>query len=246
MAAIYSSSYLTIAATHAADGQKGSCSIRWTAGEGLLDLPRMSPEARKIIVNLSKEGQESQVLVRPGYHLANEDIQSLDLVSKMRSPLLTRAWALQERLLSTCILHLHAEEMIWECKGCSACECTFLDPPNSPNESVDGVNHPIHNDDGQLYPEKAASYRSFLKPHIHSLFVQLCGGYRNPGVKKTTWFTVISQYAKVGLTKETGRLIALSGLASAVSKYRNPDDSYLAGMWKEDLGQSLLGGSMGT
>jgi Heterokaryon incompatibility protein (HET) len=241
MAAIYSSSFLTIAATNAADAQKGCFSTRWTVGHGLLDLPRMSPEAIEITVDLSKEGQEGQVLVRPGYHLSHEDNNSLHLVSKMISPLLTRAWVLQELLLSTRILHLHAEEMVWECKGCSACECTFLDPPNSPNESIDSVAHTMHNDDGQLYPERATSYQSLLEPYIHSEFAQLCGGDRNPGVKKTTtWFTVISQYAKLGLTEETDRLIALSGLASAVSKHRSPDDSYLAGMWKEDLGHGLF------
>ncbi|KAF1951235.1 hypothetical protein CC80DRAFT_509097 [Byssothecium circinans] len=45
------------------------------------------------------------------------------------APLLTRAWAYQERLLPVRTLHLHAEQLIWECKSGLRCECGSLDHP---------------------------------------------------------------------------------------------------------------------
>jgi hypothetical protein len=44
----------------------------------------------------------------------------------------------------------------------------------------------------------------------------------------------------MALTQESDRIIALSGLANTVSKHRNPGDRYLAGMWEEDLDESLF------
>ncbi|KAH8881797.1 HET-domain-containing protein, partial [Thozetella sp. PMI_491] len=42
-------------------------------------------------------------------------------------PLLTRAWCYQERLLSPRLLHFTRGELMWECAGASACECTSLE-----------------------------------------------------------------------------------------------------------------------
>lgn len=74
MAGIYSSSYLALAATHAASGKQGCFSTRWTMGSSQLDLPRMRSKAITIPFDLSEEGQEGQVFVRPRHHLAHEDI----------------------------------------------------------------------------------------------------------------------------------------------------------------------------
>jgi hypothetical protein len=42
------------------------------------------------------------------------------------SPLLTRAWAHQERLLSPRTVNFHAAEMIWDCGEGFSCECGQL------------------------------------------------------------------------------------------------------------------------
>ncbi|PVH68832.1 HET-domain-containing protein, partial [Cadophora sp. DSE1049] len=39
------------------------------------------------------------------------------LIPRWDVPLMTRAWAFQERLLSPRILHFHAEELVWECRA---------------------------------------------------------------------------------------------------------------------------------
>jgi hypothetical protein len=43
-------------------------------------------------------------------------------------PLATRKWALQERLLSRRIVHITAQDLVWECRGCMIqCTCGRLD-----------------------------------------------------------------------------------------------------------------------
>jgi hypothetical protein len=43
------------------------------------------------------------------------------------SPLLTRGWVFQERLLSPRVLHFASQELMWECMEESWCECMEID-----------------------------------------------------------------------------------------------------------------------
>lgn len=47
-------------------------------------------------------------------------------------PLLSRGWVLQERTLSTRVLHCCDTELIWECREKTTCECGDLDSDKSP------------------------------------------------------------------------------------------------------------------
>jgi hypothetical protein len=47
-------------------------------------------------------------------------------ISKDFSPLLQRAWVLQERVLSSRVLHYTHDELVWECLETTDCECAFL------------------------------------------------------------------------------------------------------------------------
>ncbi|KAH8900567.1 HET-domain-containing protein, partial [Thozetella sp. PMI_491] len=53
----------------------------------------------------------------------NHSIQSPPRMRQRSLPLFDRAWAYQERLLATRILHFATGEMVWECKEVMACEC---------------------------------------------------------------------------------------------------------------------------
>ncbi|KAF4610363.1 hypothetical protein G7Y89_g15757 [Cudoniella acicularis] len=53
--------------------------------------------------------------------LSDRYYSSMD--NPVESPLFSRAWAFQERLLFPRILHFHSEELVWECKGYMYCEC---------------------------------------------------------------------------------------------------------------------------
>ncbi|KAK4466898.1 HET-domain-containing protein, partial [Cladorrhinum samala] len=113
MASVYSDSYLTIAATGSKNGD-GGCFFERSPG---LSLSRLS-------------------YVHQDEHPVHAQYSSFDLLDShsdltwsryaLKQPLLRRAWCFQERLLSPRVLHFHDQEMVWECRTTTACECGFL------------------------------------------------------------------------------------------------------------------------
>ncbi|KAH9207793.1 heterokaryon incompatibility, partial [Leptodontidium sp. 2 PMI_412] len=68
----------------------------------------------------AKDGSEGLFRERkPVQILASDDTQD----SSTFNPLLTRAWAFQEKLLATRIVHFADHELVWECKETQRCEC---------------------------------------------------------------------------------------------------------------------------
>jgi hypothetical protein len=106
---IYEDSYLTIAATSAADATKGLF-IQHERDSLVLDITGTT--SAKIPFRVI--GLES--LWHPDFHI---DLDR-DLVLW---PLLFRAWVFQERSLSPRVIHFNQYELIWECREERLCEC---------------------------------------------------------------------------------------------------------------------------
>ncbi|KAI9640558.1 hypothetical protein NHQ30_010856 [Ciborinia camelliae] len=124
MGKVYSNSYLTIAATAGINPQKGLFLDRWTQ---MRHYSQQSPITFSVEdVDISCDKYPTAIL-RPQLWLG-EDQLSLDHRAAYKrvqenSPLLTRAWAFQERFLSPRTLHFHCEELIMECKSENQREC---------------------------------------------------------------------------------------------------------------------------
>ncbi|KAL5318025.1 hypothetical protein ACEPPN_015129 [Leptodophora sp. 'Broadleaf-Isolate-01'] len=56
-----------------------------------------------------------------------------------RQPLALRAWALQEQLLASKMVHFTTKEIIWRCRECLGCECLELDHKYSTDAEHDDV-----------------------------------------------------------------------------------------------------------
>ncbi|KAH0559295.1 hypothetical protein GP486_004187 [Trichoglossum hirsutum] len=113
MASIYQNSFLTIAATHSADGDGGCFSKR----------PRSSTDSREIYKG--KGVVPAGVIVRrrlPDHRMS----VYFDGISS-KSPLHSRAWCFQERLLASRTIQYAEDELVWECKTKTWCECMDLD-----------------------------------------------------------------------------------------------------------------------
>jgi len=101
MGQIYEGSYLTIAATRTQNGKDGYFSDR----------------------------KSHQELYQGFFVRMLHDRSFLTTYPQLRAdraehnPLFLRAWCLQERLLSTRVLHYAADELVWEFKTCTLCEC---------------------------------------------------------------------------------------------------------------------------
>ena len=131
-------------------------------------------------------------------------------------PLTSRGWALQERLLSTRIVHYTAEELVWECKSETWCQCGRI-----------GRNLK------QTARESWAEARGkLLKQELEASL----GG--NAGAVVDMWKLLVFQYTSRRLTYQSDRLPALSGLAKRFRRYGMGE--YYAGLWEKKFAEQLL------
>ncbi|KAI6089955.1 CNVH-domain-containing protein [Hypoxylon rubiginosum] len=131
-------------------------------------------------------------------------------------PLLTRAWVYQERRLSPRILHFCGNELVFECKQHTACECDSV--------AVDSFK------DRDSWTK---AYETYYATH-HDV----------TKVDDTTkieheWHSWVRAYSRLNLTYVSDRLPAISGVAQQVKERREahnmPTGRYLAGLWEETL-----------
>lgn len=169
-------------------------------------------------MSLTHPDQDNGIYVRPQLHLAHDRFKQTENATEHLedAPLLSRAWAFQERLLPTRTLHFHAEELVWECKSGVSCECGEID--SEQNQAVDTTSPKT----GWLKKSLAIASRS--ESSMQSL------GY--------IWLDIVSEFSRLRLTVEADRMPALSGLANSLST--TTLGSYLAGIWSNDIARDLL------
>ncbi|KAF8849481.1 HET-domain-containing protein, partial [Acephala macrosclerotiorum] len=102
-------------------------------------------------------------------------------------PLLHRAWAFQERLLSTRVLHFCKTELVWECMETWTCQCGSFYPSQNLKKSIAGHKQP---EVDTVVAEESTSLGS--------------------------WANIVEGYTKLDLTYESDRLPALAGLAEHI------------------------------
>jgi hypothetical protein len=131
------------------------------------------------------------------------------------APLNSRSWVLQERLLSPRVLHFAANQLYWECSGQEACE-SF--PGGLPDEFGEQFK--------QLLPFSGM-------PNVE-------GRQENSRGPYLVWDQVMKTYSAGNLSRQSDRLVALSGIARKLQRHVIPHDTYLAGLWKADMPFQLL------
>ena len=208
MPSIYENSYLTLAATWS-DTSTGGCFSQASSAY----------RARELTV-ADRRGNSHKIFVRrhlPHWLMADPRYGLRDQTAEF--PILGRAWVLQERLLSPRILHFGRHELIWECIEGAACECSFLD-------HLEDKYH-----DKLIHHENLLRVGNGLLQSLERDSVQRAGGGE-------CWRTLVTRYSRMGLTYETDKLPALSGLAKQMN--RVTEDTYVAGLWKRSLPIDLL------
>lgn len=211
MRAIYQGSVCTIAATAASNSQEGCF---W--GRSLCVI-------QHCIVHIDLEG-----LLPGDYILELENYRDRILEE---SPLLQRAWAFQERVLSPRVLHFGKTQFIWECLELEACE-------KYPG-GINGVDKlPV-----SLSAFHKGKYTPILETSMTSTRLATAEQETpNPilSVNKILkiWWSFVLHYSKGSLTKPRDKLVAIAGLARLVASLIDSD--YLAGLWRTDLPGALL------
>jgi hypothetical protein len=119
--------------------------------------------------------------------------------------LASRAWCLQENVLSRRLLHYSATEMSWQCLEAMTCECTPVFKKCLRNEQPGYIMSNGDRNENWFWSEGA----------------------------EATWGCYVLESTSRKLSNSTDRLPVLSGLAEM--RNRVQPDSYYAGIWKTDL-----------
>jgi hypothetical protein len=189
----YENATLTIAASGAISSQQGL----------FLDRPALCFDPKTVTLTINKmSGGTTYVAVQPPSPLWELSIQD--------APLLTRGWAIQERVLSKRILHFGASCLLWECHELKTTEAS----PNSSDPKVYG-------------------YRN---EEFISVFQNLENQQQDELM--TLWYQFVESYSGTNFSFYRDKLPALSGIAKRIQS-RFPQD-YIAGMWESSIPQGLL------
>ena len=152
----------------------------------------------------------------------------LDRSEQPLFPLFSRAWVMQERILSPRFLIFGHSEILWECRTENKCDCGLY--------GLDYWNpaHPETMSDKRSLLPKAAYDKKIGRPTTEREIVSFLN-------KK--WHIVVWEYTKKKITIDNHIFPALQGIAKLYWKETN--HTYCAGLWAEtlimDLGWSTLG-----
>lgn len=125
-----------------------------------------------------------------------------------------RGWVFQERILARRVLHFCHDQIFWECRKHIACEQYPSGvPPAIWNNQPDYLAKVDQPSADQTAEEAVVSWLNF-------------------------WDAMVDAYTGTSFTRSGDRLIALSGIAKLAAV--RMDDTYVAGMWRRILEQSLM------
>ena len=205
MCDVYQHATLTIAAAHASSGDIGC----FTQRDGLVHFP--------FSIDLPHDTESRRIL------FASYGGSTLN----HRSALYSRAWVLQEQLLSPRMLVFDGPYIHWEClemhgsegmptSGLSRLELSHKRVRSGIMDTAEYFNHIGATEDD--YKDRYTQSRN--KHHY--------------------WCRIVMDFTFRGMTKPADRLVAIAGVASALG--RRTKSEYLAGLWSEHFAAGLLRG----
>ncbi|KAL5625662.1 hypothetical protein FOBRF1_000005 [Fusarium oxysporum] len=193
MSHVYSNSFCNISAGDAPDAHHSMLCCR--------NPDSLCPEIVDLVIN----GQVTPYLIS---HTQFWEIEvSRALVN-------TRAWVLQERLLSCRTLHFGERQLLWECRRKDAAEVY-----------PDGLPPAISSFGGRFKDISLDRYT------LSSTNDRDCRGH-------LVWLRIVQTYTSCGLTFPGDKLVALSAVAKTMAAVLR--DEYVAGMWRRYLECELL------
>ena len=145
-------------------------------------------------------------------------------------PLSTRAWTLQERLLSPRTIHYAQDQMYWECKVCmlgeDGCRISTESIKFSMEQLIAGQRLPL-----DQHGIGASSGLSLIEGYPPVASGEAIGRW------KGGWLWVVEQFTTRQVTVGDDKLPALSGLANRLAIATG--DTYYAGLWRAHILEDL-------
>jgi hypothetical protein len=132
------------------------------------------------------------------------------------SVLASRAWCLQERLISTRILHFGRSNLAWECQT---------------ESRIEGINH---TNSLTLRYEFSSGDSLVMKRAL----VPLKRGSASEKLALSTWYFLVGEYSGRNPTFPKDKLRAIAAIANETQMAIGY--TYMSGLWKEDLNKGLV------
>jgi hypothetical protein len=237
---VFSNSFLTLAATSAADSSVGCLlpkpqpfKIQATDSRGTLN---------KIYVREQPSHYSFKAPFDEGAHMNDWELPfNTSAEANRHTPLLKRAWAYAERLLSPRVLHFTKSEMIMECREGYQCECGRIDDSRYDSRTTDTVKQEFAKIAwaSEIHRETTNG----LKHGIENVASQLgeinLGDVMGPADNVDRddaiqlWSYIVTEYTARDLTYDTDRLVAISGIAKRFAKILK--SGYIAGQWTSSI-----------
>ncbi|KAL6704532.1 hypothetical protein ACN47E_008161 [Coniothyrium glycines] len=211
------------------------CILQEDKADWLKEAPRMADYYGNAYLTISaamavEKGQRIFSKASSGtgtINIANEDkflyaVHYRLPLSHTSNPLHDRGWIFQEYMLSRRVLHFVKDEVIWECREATWCECGRV------AEDFGGMLHvgPMTSS------HQSFSYRKKRRFH-GSLYLK-----PPPERLKNLWMELIHEYSGKHLTFGSDVFPALAGIVKEMQKQRKC--GYYAGLWEDTLVSDLL------
>jgi hypothetical protein len=178
------------------------------------------------------ERAESTILVYPNYGF---------FIDSVKGVLSSRGWALQERELSSRILHYTKYQILWECRVCTASEVSPMLERKSVQqlykEDTSWQNGVSQSEEFRLTTSKKYVSQGQPKSSPSWRLLDETSGY-GPKAVMGKWYALIEAYSRRHLTVLKDKLPAISGVAAEVGRLIGGDE-YVAGLWKSDMLRGL-------
>jgi hypothetical protein len=156
------------------------------------------------------------------------------------TPLLKRAWAFTERLLSPRILHFTKSEMILECREGYQCECGRITDSTFDSRATDLIKQEFARiiSEANRRPSFDGSVQGDRMNGIEGITTQLASttltnGARNISQKREEalqlWSYIITEFTARDMTYDSDRLLAIANIANQLSPALH--SGYVAGQW---------------
>ncbi|KAL5373840.1 hypothetical protein DPSP01_012375 [Paraphaeosphaeria sporulosa] len=208
MCDVYRNATLKIAAAPTSGGDVGCFQAR----DGLIQFPFLVELPSSPVSESKGDPTPPRSLIFTSYGRTEH--------STVAPPLYGRSWVLQEQLLSPRMLIFDGPQIRWECNTSHGSERTPLG----------GISRHI----GHSKVLRAGIFNNeefFSIPDIAS--TENAARYQ-----LQYWMSTVMDYTHRGMTKVSDRLVAIEGIAQALS--RHTKKKYYAGIWEQDLWLGLL------
>ena len=228
---IFGNALLTLAATSSADPTQGlfgsttpPFKIQATDSKGSLS---------KVYVREQPSHYSFKAPFNEGSHMNDWELPfNTSKEANAHTPLLRRAWAYAERLLSSRVLHFTDSEMILECGSEFQCECGRIDDATYDSRTTDSFKQELTKILAEGSSDSTNKRMDSMVSRLEAISITDSATATSAPVAANAlelWSYIVTEYTARNLTYDEDRLLAIAGVAKRLASVTHA--GYIAGHW---------------